>query len=450
METILLPILLHATMVSIQQTTAAQNIVNAYQIGTYYAVLISQCQAGKTGTYNKIIEMMLTSGMVQRVYILCGSSETILRNQAIADVIHYNKHLFENGFIKIIFHQDFKKSTMITENALIIVDESHLVQTKGQKLDLFLMRHGITMDGNPANLALKKTYILSVDATPYSELAALHHKETPFHKHVEKLQPGSGYRGLKAFQDEGLFHPIYSISKNPEKFRALLESFESKRKYLIMRMYNSSVDSTESEQTIIQLCKDLAIPVLYYTHNNKQIALNKSDMNELGGGPCLDSAEPPSKTTVVIVRGMLRAGKVVPKQHIGFVWENSKSANADTLNQGLIGRMCGYHDFKIQLFVPEEYLKQLTVERLDGEEQSGRYTIKQSELDRSIAVYNAAYNVPPTKDGQQRRIHQPLFLPRSGMNLMPGTVLKAPHDKYYGVPLRVSWDGTQVEDLLGD
>ena len=55
---------------------------------------------------------------------------------------------------------------------------------------------------------------------------------------------------------------------------------------------------------------------------------------------CLEDA--PLVTTVVIVRGRLRAGKVVPKTHVGFVWEGANKSKTDVLVQGLVGRMCGY------------------------------------------------------------------------------------------------------------
>ena len=35
-------------------------------------------------------------------------------------------------------------------------------------------------------------------------------------------------------------------------------------------------------------------------------------------------------------------GQVVPKDHIAMVYEQSKHPNADTILQGLLGRMCGY------------------------------------------------------------------------------------------------------------
>jgi len=52
----------------------------------------------------------------------------------------------------------------------------------------------------------------------------------------------------------------------------------------------------------------------------------------------------PSKTTLVHICGKFRMGQVVPKQYIAMVYEQSNNPNADTILQGLLGRMCGYKD----------------------------------------------------------------------------------------------------------
>jgi hypothetical protein len=53
-------------------------------------------------------------------------------------------------------------------------------------------------------------------------------------------------------------------------------------------------------------------------------------------------------------------GKVVPKKHMAFVYEESKQANTDCILQSFLGRMCGhdsYPDVPTQIFVPEGFLK---------------------------------------------------------------------------------------------
>ena len=165
-------------MPSPQQSAAAQSIMMAFVDAVRFAILFALCQAGKTGTFQELIRKMLYEGKVQRAYILCGSNDTDLRDQANKDTAAANPEAYARGDVVVLFRQDFKDAHMDIANALIVVDESHLDQTQKQELDQFLAKHGLSMDGNPATLVEKNAYIVSVDATPYSELAALQHKES--------------------------------------------------------------------------------------------------------------------------------------------------------------------------------------------------------------------------------------------------------------------------------
>jgi hypothetical protein len=343
-------------MPSPQQTAAAENICSVFLAKMIrYAILWADCQAGKTGAFQELINLMLSSGVVQRVYILCGSSEIGLREQAIQDTKQANKVSYESGMIKVLFRQDFKGFTMDITNALIVVDESHLDQGQNQELDKFLGEHGLSMDGNPTKLNEKNAFIVSVDATPYAELAALKHKETPFEKHVEELISGDTYFGLSQYLYKGLMKATYDISKNTGRFQMLLAT--KGRKWALVRLTHGKHASSE-EAAIKAICASSGFPFLYYTEEKTEVAITKEEQARLGASiPCLEDA--PQKPTVVIIRGRLRAGKVVPKKHISFVWEGAKNSKTDALVQGLPGRMCGYDfgEIKPLVFVPASALK---------------------------------------------------------------------------------------------
>jgi hypothetical protein len=406
-----------------QQTTAAANIERAFGAGIRYALLMAKCQSGKTGAYHALIRRLLAAGTIQRVYIVCGSAETILRDQALGDALEKNPEHVAAGRINIIFHQDFKSSSMDLTNALVVVDETHLVQSKGQQLHTFLGRHGITLDGNPTNLRAKNTYVVSVDATPYAELAALAHKKTPYEKHVEQLQPGDGYVGLSDFYILSTLLPTYDITSATGRatFTALLE--RQGPKYALMRLSNSNKGGNASEAVVRAICAAKGYSVLDYTSEKMgvkaEIAITRKEQEDAAVAiPCLEDA--PARTTVVIIRGRLRAGKVVPKPHIGFVWEGAKNSKTDTIVQGLAGRMCGYHTNTPLIFVPPPSLVEL----------SGK-VVKHSEIGR--AIYEPAGAT---------------LLPRHATNLKKGAVAAAPADgKTACAPLRIEWDGRQIEDL---
>jgi hypothetical protein len=383
-----------------------------------YAILKAKCQSGKTGAYHALIAEMLRRGDVQRVYILCGSAETELRDQAHRDAKEHNLAPYTAGAIEIIFHQDFAKSALNITNALIIVDESHLVLTKSQKLHEFLGRHGITMDGRPTVLEEKNAYVLSVDATPYSEEAALYHKETPYAKHVEMLVPGDGYVGLNDYSVVDLIDSTFDLTTvdGGARFTTLLS--EHPNKYALMRLSTGKkADVVETE--VRRICAAIGARVLCFTADKTEVDISRP--TEATGLPCLEDA--PTVTTVVLLCGRLRAGKVVPKQHIAFVWEGAKNSKTDALVQGLAGRMCGY---KFGDTLPRIFLPASSLAKSNGK------VVVASEIERAL---DATGHV----------------LPRLATNLKKPRIATAPTDgKTQCTPLRLEWDGTQLEDLAGN
>jgi len=342
------------------QIHAAENIRTSFLSGTSVrsALLSARCQSGKTGTFQRLIKTMLDAGDITHAYILCGSAETELKRQAQEDTQAFNGDYYAAGLIKVVFHQDFSKTTLDIAGALLVVDESHMVQTKGQQLHLYLKQYGVSMDGAPTVLAEKGAYLLSVDATPYSEVAALE-GETPYaaHKHVEELVAGTGYYGLAEYEAEGLLQPTFSISDEPERFESLL--LGAVGKYVLLRLNRSEANKT-NESALRGLCRRLSVDVLLYTGEKTQVAVTRAEQKRFARAgytlPCLEDA--PAVTTVVIVRGRLRAGKVVPKAHVGFIWEGASKSKTDALVQGLVGRMCGYKfgAVKPTLYVPASAL----------------------------------------------------------------------------------------------
>jgi hypothetical protein len=392
-------------MPSPQQSTAANNIRAEFLSKRFrYAMLIARCQAGKTGAFQELIRLMLLNGDINRAYILCGSSEIELREQAKVDTEKANPVAYARGEIKVLFRQDFKGAEMDVTRALIVVDESHLDQTQKQELDRFLGRHGLSMDGNPRALAEKDTFMLSVDATPYSELSELLHKQS-HPKHVEQLAPGAGYFGIQDYLYGGLMKATYDISSAEAAFQELVIS--RGKKYAIMRL-STGKHAEKQEAVATAVYTRLGGKVLFFTAEKTQIEISKLNVA-------------PEVATLIIVRGRLRAGKVVPKQHISFVWEGAKSSKTDALVQGLLGRMCGYPisegnpcgygDEKPLIFVPQSALT-----RREGK------VMKASELERAIMEY-------------------PVALPTMGTNLKKARIANsASNGKAQCPPLRLTWD----------
>lgn len=352
-----------------EANNAAQNIAAKYVEGVIrHAILFSKTQSGKTGAMHATIALMFEKKEITMAYILCGSSELQLKNQAIDDAREWNADLYNSGKIVVLFRQDFRKLPAGTlKNALVCVDESHLDQTINQQLDKLLRAQELSMDGNPVILKAKNVFVLSVSATPYSEISALEHDRS-YKKHIEELIPGPGYYGLEEYIYAIRIHPTYNMVREPNKMMNLLVSIP--KKYAVIRL-GCGRNARENESYIRTLCRINRYRLLEYNSNRTEIAMTRKEQRINHIRFCIE--DEPETTTVVLIKGRLRAGKVVSKIHIGFVWEGADQSNSDTIIQGLLGRMCGYvfGDVKPLIYVPPCFLLEKSKKNMKTSE-SGR------------------------------------------------------------------------------
>jgi hypothetical protein len=395
------------------QTTTGNTIVETFTTGAApYVILWALCQSGKSGTFHWVARRMLELGRCKRVYILCGSAEVCLRDQAKLDAGKYNPEYYICDSLQVIFRQDFKKSDMIIKDSLIIIDESHLDQTKGLQLDTFLLRHGLNLTGNCSYAIENNCHILSVSATPYAEVAALKEAERKgesVNKAIVHLTPGMGYVGIEQFLKAKRIQPTFNLTtKTEHEFARFMREPEFKGKYVLMRVKNkiatntvkraaklgkytyvsytsaADFDAKREQSRTVSITKeerqariDAAV-----SQEMSSVAMHKRSAEREARARAraemlhLWLGDAPEQTTVVLIKDRLRAGKVVPKQHIGFVWEDALTSKTDTLVQALLGRMCGYYTDGWAL--PQIFLPKSVIERHEG------CVMAQSELERAI------------------------------------------------------------------
>ena len=318
----------------------------------FYSLLWAQVQSGKSGTFHCIARMMYWKGLIDHVYILCGSSETCLRDQAIKDTNHYQADIIDD--FEVIFRQDFFKrmpdstNPLRLERALFIIDESHMDQDKNQQLNILLSAYGLSLAGTVPLMREKNTFIVSVDATPYAEVAAiLSHHSLP--KHIHKMIPGEGYIGpIQLAKAERLHNAPDIADFNFTKIADIIRKYAN-GKYAIFRTRGKKT------KTLVALCKAFGFDVRFYMMKKSNIVITDDEKTPFIRQSLQDK---PLKTTVVIISGRLRAGKVVPKEHLGLMWESAPKSNTDVLIQGLWGRACGYYKSSLMphIFLPLVYL----------------------------------------------------------------------------------------------
>lgn len=344
------------------QREAGNAIINKFEEGLPFAVLLAQMQSGKTGSYLFTAYEMVRKGVVNRVIIICGSAETSLREQAKDDEKSAQKAYQEelinmndmDGVKRIIFadigvhfSNDLSGIRSVTENTLIVHEECHMAQSKTNKpYKEFYRQNGLegALLGDFSKLREKKNYILGVSATPFSEIVANHRisnediEDTeseifasmnvePEEKYVYQMKPGDEYLGVPDFYREGSIKFTAKKIKGSEShfFQVLVENMEKYMgKYCIVRTF----ESKGTHQIIADTCTRLGYDCIH----------------SFGGEESIQKRllKKPVNLTVIHISGRCRMGQVLDKTHIGMVYESSNNPNADTILQGLVGRVCGY------------------------------------------------------------------------------------------------------------
>ena len=332
-------------MIFENQAICVSEIIEAFT-KQRYCLLNALTQSGKTGVLQTVIKIMLSQNKVKTALIITGSAETALKKQFIEDKLEYNNE--HKDKISILMLKDLMKFNVPGNNlndVLIVCDESHLVQSNDQTLDKFYTKFRIPSDGNNEILQSKNCYILSVSATPFSEISVLHHKNQS--KKYIQLKPGASYRGVEYYLKNNCIQPYIDIRKQIDD----IISFGNR--WNIIRTNNKEID------TLKKLCDEKKIDFYEYHTGKSTISID-------------ELSNKPVQPSIIAILGRLRCGQVIPKQHIGSVWETSKTINTDTCIQGLTGRVTGYSsydishgydkDYNIQIYLPSKLIKEKELE----------------------------------------------------------------------------------------
>lgn len=324
------------------------------------AVLLAQMQMGKSGTYWHVIFEALVSKFVDNVLIISGNREKDLAQQVRDDVTTYCKEYCEEhpdaealvrGRIKVLWGAQLfskKKPVPIVRNRTLIVwDEAHYAQSKSNAPYQFFKHNQLDAMLNGSmdieDIRERGVFMLNVSATPFSQLYANALAPSEY-RTVVRLRPDDTYCGMKHYMRRERIHPSFEIvSENMTNFAALLGNYvdSSNPRYILVRVHNTGAPT----KLVKKVCADMN--VAYKTMNCKVSTITIPELKNA-----------PTRPTVVVISGMLRMGKVVPKEHVAMVFE-AKTAkdtrNADTGLQGLLGRMCGYaptdKGFDIDIYV---------------------------------------------------------------------------------------------------
>ena len=338
------------------QRRAASSIIAKMTKGQPYAILLAQMQSGKTGTYLFTAFEMIRRLFIDRVVIICGSAETSLREQAKDDahdaLKEYQTELLESGDtagamsllkarIDVHFSNELTSIKGITTRTLVIHEECHMAQSKTNKpYKEFYKQNGFdgALLGDFSQLNSKTNFILGVSATPFSEIVANHAQGEGLgpsematelsEKYIHQMDPGPGFLGVMDFyRAESIKFEAQKIEGPNDHFFQVLAANKAiyLGKYCIVRTF----ERKETHAIILAECTRLGYDCIH------------SFGGEIGIKNIL--CEKPTNPTVIHISGRCRMGQVIDKTYLGMVYESSNNPNADTLLQGLVGRVCGYN-----------------------------------------------------------------------------------------------------------
>jgi hypothetical protein len=339
-----------------EQYITAKQIAGEYIRSRRQVLLAAQMQSGKTGVYLSLAIMMVMTNAVNRVFIICGSNDVKLHAQLVGGVIDgvategdiktaidrcvamapANKEEVAARLalaIKAYKSSDLRKASTapITSDTLVIWDESHFAQNRRNWPARFLGRCGLSVGGterSDAKWTEKRSFFLSVSATPFAEFSAKHGREKErVTRSIVIHEPGDAYIGAMDFTEARAIEPAFRVEGRKEDFTALLarHAAATPNKYALIRSRNLDV--------VKECCR--VAGVAYKNYYNGALELAGGDIKK-----ALKTA--PDRFTVVGLKELCRMGEVIPKEHIAFVFEEAKESKTDTLLQSLLGRMCGY------------------------------------------------------------------------------------------------------------
>lgn len=376
---------------------AANKIIDAYLSGVRWSILIAQMQSGKTFTFLLVCSELIRLQIIESVIIFSGTADTDLKEQLEETIrgkhnndddtkskskskvkktkeffIAYRRYLRSKlrseiededdrndecerianeakSNIRVKWGSELNKFKEQPEKTLFIWEEAHFAQNLNQCPDKFLRQVGIAANGDNQFLEEKRNYVLTVSATPFSELSDNIHRQQD--KNVVYLRAGTGYNSVKNIRDSERLKSFKSVEDTLPK---ALNKERSTPKYAVVRI------SKTNENQIITIIKDNHWDFVIYDTLGKDEKGEKDQTIIDKGQQVWDNMEnEPEKDTVILVRGKCRMGKNLEKEHILFVMETAKSSNTDTVLQSLLGRVCGYSpgSDKIDVYLHENIFK---------------------------------------------------------------------------------------------
>jgi Type III restriction enzyme, res subunit. len=253
----------------------------------------------------------------------------------------------------------FKKLLNSLSNTLIMVDESHYgTRQLNSQVNKLLQNFGKDFSGDPKKLLKANTYILSVSATPYNEENADDvNNDGDLLKGIVNYIPGREYIGFSRLYHNDMIEGVHdnSIIKDIDKFTDFLKEQRAKmdKIYEETKKRCAMIVRMQGEKTILRDIGKNGLKNIASKHGF-DIKIITSEVENIDYFSAYDmirySQFEGCDNVLVIVKQGFSYGISIPddiKPLIATIYDyrpnSGKDSTTDSTEQGLLGRMTGYH-----------------------------------------------------------------------------------------------------------
>jgi hypothetical protein len=319
------------------QTQFGKDIAKSFLDPKIYSILaIALTQSGKTGSMLSVIQQVPH----KHVFLITGLSSVEWMEQT--------RYRFPKHLRNCIFHRNqlhtFVEKVKHLKNVLIIIDENQIAFKQNQTIHKSFVEAGIM---NLKDLIAKQVRIVHFTATPTNTDQFIAHgfsdvvfmKQDPSYVSAYDLfEQGRilEYKDLAGVLEDQDYSnvswkkPESFVEVNSEVFDHLEEirPFLKEPKYHIIRTFHSYFHDV----TILNFMK--AFPDAEF-------------MSEMEIEMDTVLSIKPEKHTFLFIKEKLRCAKTLQKDHLGVLYERlTRKPKINTILQGLVGRLTGYHSNK--------------------------------------------------------------------------------------------------------
>jgi len=314
------------------QVQTAKKIVKAFdEEGHHVVLLFAQMQSGKTGSFLEAARRLYSTDKFDDLLFICASPATDLNEQLRQSV--EDAGLYDDNVFKL---HDLRKLDEIQDNTLIVWDEAHFGCREGNLFLEWFRGQGLTSE---ADFRARGIRLLMVSATPF-DLAFVP-------ECVVKMVPPVEYRG---------------VSHYLERVR---ESNDANLHEVLIR---EGEETLEPQYGVIRLCKkfnerkllnEVMLANASLIHKWKVVTYFPTKSGDLRNIQNLvkTMSRRPKSNTLILLKQRCRMGNVLPKKNLKFVYESVNAPCTTSILQSLLGRVCGYHTYTINVYLP---LKMIT------------------------------------------------------------------------------------------